>query len=421
MLKSWFATLKCFGLIAVISTVTGAMAALTGCSGGGAGNTPASQLSNPDLKHTGNKAREQLQQRKVSAKVALLLPLGAAGQSAIVAKGMKQAAEMALFESNHSGFRMIVKDTKGTADGATAAAHAAISENVELIIGPLFAKSVSAVSSVAQKQNIPVLAFSNDQRVARPNTYLLSFQANQDVRRIISFASAQGKRQFAAIVPDNAYGQAIETEFRSAVAAGGGIAVAVKRYPAGLGGILGPAHKLIEDIRAAEESGIQVDALFAPGGLDILTNLGSVIRQEKLDTAQIKLLGTGGWDYPNISRERAFIGAWYPAPSPRSWRAFSEKFSQSFGSAPPRIASLAHNAMTIAIRLASTHEKGERYSPANLTRRGGFVGADGIVRFTPQGLVERGLAVLEVQKFGPQVISSAPQTFSQSFGSSLNQ
>ncbi|NQX80329.1 MAG: penicillin-binding protein activator, partial [Hyphomicrobiaceae bacterium] len=297
---------------------------------------------------------------------------------------------------------------------------AALSENVELIIGPLFAESVASVSAIASKNNVPVIAFSNDHRVAGQNTYLLSFQENQDVRRIISFAIIHGNRHFAAIVPENSYGKTIESEFRTVVNAYGGIVVVVKRYPAGFGGILGAAHKLIEDIRAAEDSGIKIDALFAPGGPDILNNFGSVLRQKKLDTSQIKLLGTGSWDYPNISRERAFLGAWYPAPSPKSWRAFSEKFSQSFGTAPPRIASLAHNAMTIAIRLASTHSKGERYTATNLTRPGGFIGADGIVRFTPYGLIERGLAILEVRKFGSRVISPAPQTFSENFGVSLN-
>ena len=415
MLKEWFEILKYFSSVAIMIMATAFLVmALTGC-GGGTGGKTLSNLSNQDLTASDDKPKTLSSQREVSAKVALLLPLGAAGQAAIVAKGMRQAAEMALFESNNPGFRIVVKDTKGTVEAAAAAANAALAEDVELILGPLFAKSVRAVSEIAQKKNIPIIAFSNDQRVAGPNTYLLSFQANQDVRRIVAFATAQGKRQFAAIVPDNAYGVAVEAEFRSAVAAGGGIAVAVRRYPAGLGGILGPAHELVEDIRTAEESGIQIDALFAPGGQDILANLGSVIRQEKLDTSQIKLLGTGGWDYPNIAREKAFLGGWYPAPAPRSWRAFSEKFTQSFGSAPPRIASLAHNATTIAIRLASTHPKGERYTAKNLQRPGGFVGADGIVRFTNHGLVERGLAILEVKKFGPRVISPAPQTFSREF------
>ena len=41
----------------------------------------------------------------------------------------------------------------------------------------------------------------------------------------------------------------------------------------------------------------------------------------------------------------------------------------------------------------------------------GFTGVDGLFRFTPNGLVQRGLAVLEVEPQGAIVISPAPQSF----------
>jgi branched-chain amino acid transport system substrate-binding protein len=397
---------------AAAALATGLAIALGGCAINGGGSA-ASQLANPGITQPGAPAATQLPGRQaVKAKVALLLPLSAAGQSAVVAKAMKQAAELALFEHKDPGFQLAVKDTKGTPEGAAAAATEALAGGAEMIIGPLFAKSVSAVSPLAQKANVPVMAFSNDQRVAGNGTYLLSFMAQEEVRRIISFATSQGKRQFVGMVPDNDYGRLVETAFRAAVAEGGGIVVNVERYPPGLGGVLGPAHKVIEDIKVSEENGIQIDALFVPGGPDVLANLGPVIIQDKLDTSRVKLLGSGGWDYNGIGRHRAFIGGWYPAPDPRNWQAFSQKFSQTFGSAPPRVASLANNAVTIAIKLAATYGRGQRYAAANLTRSGGFVGADGIVRFRQSGLAERGLAVLEVQKTGSHVIAPAPQTFS---------
>ena len=41
----------------------------------------------------------------------------------------------------------------------------------------------------------------------------------------------------------------------------------------------------------------------------------------------------------------------------------------------------------------------------------GFTGVDGLFRFTPQGLVQRGLAVLEVEPQGTVVVSPAPRSF----------
>ena len=56
----------------------------------------------------------------------------------------------------------------------------------------------------------------------------------------------------------------------------------------------------------------------------------------------------------------------------------------------------------------SSNPPGARYTAANLTRPSGFNGADGPVRFNARGLAERGLAVLEVQKFGAIVADPAP-------------
>lgn len=393
------------------ATLAMLIAALGGLSLGGCATGSATSQLATAATTSSTQAAQSPATSNVSAKVALLLPLSATGHPAVVAKGMKQAAEMALFENNNPGFRLIVKDTRGTPEGATAAATAALADGAELIIGPLFAKSVTAASQIARQGKVPVIAFSNDQRVAGNGTYLLSFLAQEEVDRIVSFAASQGKRRFAALVPENDYGKLLEAAFRDSVSRSGGVIIALERHPAGAGGVLGPARTLVDAVKSADETGATVDALFLPGGPETLSSLGPIITHAKLDLTRTKLLGSGGWDYPNLGRDAAFIGGWYPAPDPRGWQAFSEKFTKTFGSAPPRIASLAHNAVTIAIRLAASNPKGTRYTTANLTRANGFIGVDGAVRFTARGTPQRGLAVLEVGKFGPRVVAPASRTF----------
>ena len=399
-----FKAFAAFALIAVFAVQ------LAGCAGGG--SSPVSQLTSPPPVATKQAPAPSAPiGGKVNAKVALLLPLSAKGQHAVVANRMKQAAEMALFENNQSGFRLLVKDTKGTAEGARAAATAAAADGTELVIGPLFSSSVKAVSQVLRPAGIPILAFSNNPQVAGQGTYLLSFLVSEEVERVVSYAAARGRTQFTALVPDDDYGKIVEHVFRTTVQKHGGIVVGLERYPPGTGGILEPARKVFEDIEVAKENGVIVDTLFIPGGPELLSIIAPSIKHAKLDTSTIKLLGTGGWDYPNIGRERAFVGGWFPSPDPRSWQNFSEKFAKAYGGAPPRIASLAHNAVTIAIRLATSNPKGQRFTAANLTRPTGFSGVDGAVRFTSAGLPQRGLAVMEVSKFANQVIDPAPQSF----------
>ena len=108
-------------------------------------------------------------------RIGLILPLSAQGNAGVAAQSMKNAAEMALAEFKATNVQLVVKDDGGTPQGAQTAAQQAINEGAEIIIGPLFAQSVSAVGQVARSRNIPVIAFSTDASVAARGVYLLSF------------------------------------------------------------------------------------------------------------------------------------------------------------------------------------------------------------------------------------------------------
>lgn len=342
-----------------------------------------------------------------AVKIAMLLPLAGFDQTAVVAKAMKQAGEMALFENDNPSVQLVVKDDKGTEEGARAAADEAIREGAEIILGPLLSRAVPGAAAVARPAGVPVIAFSNDRQVAGQGVYLMSFLAEPEVERVVSFAAAQGKRSFAALVPDDAYGRAIEPVFRDAVQRAGGMLATIELYPVQANGMVEPARRVVAAIKAAEEAGQPVDALFVPGGPDQLPQLGPLIAYSGIDTTRVKLIGTGAWEFPNIGRDAAFVGGWYPGPDPRGFSEFSQRFAKTFGSAPPRVASLAHDAVSMAISLSSS-PPGARFTAGNLTRPAGFAGIDGTVRFSASGLSERGLAVLEVQTFGSTIADPPP-------------
>jgi branched-chain amino acid transport system substrate-binding protein len=375
---------------------------LAGCSTNGPAEPPTAALAPPP--------GQGESQTRAPVKIALLLPMGGMGETAAIAKSMKQGAEMALFELNDPNVQLITKDDGGTTARARAAADEAIKEGAEIVIGPLLSQSVQGVAPVARQANVPVLAFSNNTQVAGQGIYLVSFLAEQEADRIVSYAASQGKRRFAALIPDDAYGAVVEAAFRRSVQNNGGTVAVVERYPLAANGMLTPAKRVVEAIKGGEESGARVDALFLPGGQESLLQIGPVIAYSGLDTTKVKLLGTSAWDFPTIGRETAFVGGWYPASDPVAWRSFSERFARTFGTAPPRIASVSYDAIGVAIGLSS-NAPGARYTQANLTRADGFSGVDGIIRFTPDGMSERGLAVLEVQKFGSSVIDGAPSSF----------
>ena len=342
-----------------------------------------------------------------TVKVALLLPITASGSTPAIAKALKQAAELALFDFDNPNVTLVPKDTRGTSDGARAAAESAIHDGAELILGPLFAQEVSSAAPVARQAGIPMIAFSSDEKVAGNGVYLLSFLAGRDVPRIVSFAMSRGKRNFAQLIPQSPYGRIAEAAFARAVSAGGGQgAVRATFPPDDSNAMLGPVRQIANAITGGQPA----DALFLPAGRDELPSLAPLLASADLTSGRVQFIGTGQWDYPNIGGEKAFIGGWYPAPDPKGWSNFTQRYAKTYGAVPPRLASLAYDAVSLAVSL-SQNPQGERYASTQLTRASGFAGVDGLFRLLPDGTCERGLAILEVREGGPQVIDPAPSSF----------
>lgn len=342
-----------------------------------------------------------------TVKVAVLLPLTGNASAQTVAKAMKQAGELALFDFNKPNVQLIPKDTHGTADGARLAAQEAAKEGAELIVGPLFAGEVSAVAPIAQSARIPVLAFSSDRNVAGNGVYLLSFVAGSEAPRMISYAVGKGKTRFAALFPQNDYGRLVEQAFTKAVQENHAQIVLTKTFPPEANGMLAPVKEIAA--LAKKGSSPQIDAIFIPAGGDTLPSLAPLFPYFETDTQAVKLMGLAGWDYPGAGRE-ALAGGWFAAPDPKGWQDFTRRYAETYGDAPPRLASLAYDAVSLAISL-SNNPAGRRFVASELTRPSGFQGVDGLFRLRPDGTSERGLAIMEVQKYGNQVIDPAPSAF----------
>jgi len=342
-----------------------------------------------------------------TVKVAVLLPVTGSGSTPAVAKALKQAAELALFDFDNPNVTLIPKDTKGTPDGARLAAESALQDGAELIIGPLFAQEVTGAAPVARQGGVPMIAFSSDEKVAGNGVYLLSFLAGRDVPRIVTFALSRGKRNFAELIPQSAYGRIAETAFARAVSSGGGSAPVRATFPPeDSSAMLAPVKQVANTIK----SGQAVDALFLPAGREELPELAPHLASSGLSSRSVQFIGTGQWDYPNIGSDRALVGGWYPAPDPKGWSSFVERYSKTYGAAPPRIASLGYDAVSLAVSL-SPNPPGQRFTTAQLTRPSGFSGIDGLFRLLSDGTCERGLAILEVREGAPQVIDAAPRAF----------
>ena len=339
-------------------------------------------------------------------KAGLILPLSASGNAGAAGGSMRGAAEMALAEFNVTELQLLVKDDGGNAPGARQVAQQALDEGAEILLGPIFAHSVSPVGQTARSRNIPVIAFSTDANVATRGVYLLSFLPESDVDRVVSYAMSQGKKSFAAAIPDNAYGSVAEAAFKQSVARRGGRVVALEHYP-------GDRNQMQAAIRTVAQSAARADAIFIPDGADTAPAVVQALGAAGVDLKRVQILGSGLWEDPQIFTNAALEGAWYAGPDSTGFRNFSSRFRARYGQDPARTASLAYDAVALISALTKT-QGDQRFSEQVLINSSGFTGIDGLFRFRADGTNQRGLAVMKVTPAGGQVISPAAKAFNGS-------
>lgn len=338
-------------------------------------------------------------------KIALILPLTQGGAPSTVGQSLRNAAELAMSERGMDAVTLLVKDDQSSAEGARAAAQAALSEGAEAFIGPLYAANMREVGRVARGGNRPVIGFSTDTSAAARGVFELSFLVETQVSRVVDFAASRGKKSMAVMAPETDYGNVALAQFQTVAAAQGVRVVAIERYRPG--GAAAAAQKIAG-------LGDAVDALFVPEQADQMTAVGGAITSAGIDIKRIQLLGTGVWNDARVMRLPALQGAWFAAPDNAGFNIFAQKYRAKFNSDPVRIATLSYDATSLLVALAQ--QQGNRFAESTLTNSDGFRGADGLFRFRADGQNERGLSVLQIRNGTSTVISPAPQKFTTAPG-----
>jgi branched-chain amino acid transport system substrate-binding protein len=357
-------------------------------------------------------------------KVALLLPLS--GPNTELGKAMLDAAQLALFTTAGDKLTLMPRDTAGTAAGAADAARSAIADGAKLILGPLTADEVVAVKPIAQAAGVNVIAFATIAQVAGGNVFLMGFLPRQEVQREVSFGHTQGLKRFAALAPNSPYGHLIGDSLQDIASAAGASVSRVEYFDPRSGDITASIKRLAPTVAAATApspdmgpapdqpaaAGLPFDALLLPEGGDQLKQIAAQLRTAGIDSTQVRFLGSGLWDDASIVGDPNLAGGWFAASPPDVRRQFETRFQDKFGHPPPRLASLGFDAAALAAALAKGNGK-DPFSQQAILNPSGFTGVDGLFRFTPQGLVQRGLAVLEVDPGSDKVVSPAPQSFQE--------
>src|ERR1700743_3468361 len=264
---------------------------------------------------------------QVPVRVGIILPFSSASPATrALAASMLKAAQLAMFDSGNRNILLMTADDGSGGEAAIKAAEQLLSQGAEGIVGPLFSASVQAIAPIARDRGVPVLAFSTEKSVAGNGTYLLSFLPQIEVRRVVGYAAANGHHQFAALLPQSAYGDVAGSAFNDAVSASHGNVADVEHFAANAGDVAAPSEAVVK-------SG--PDAVLIAQGGGMLRALAPTLSSHAASRDKVKLLGTGLWaDDPSLQRESSLEGSWDAAPAPNPDEQFVNKYRATFGAVP---------------------------------------------------------------------------------------
>ena len=357
-------------------------------------NVPAvssTDYSQVDLGHTN------------SLRVAMLLPLS--GADAAIGQDMKNAAMMAIGDINNNNLVVQFYDTRGTGSGARVALENALNAKSNLILGPLKAEEVSAISAETRSHGVPVVSFSTSPSVLQEGVYSIGLLNDEQIKRIVRYAADHNRRRLAVVLPDNSRGLNM---FKSVLAAAQKYGVEVTKA-----GFYAPSAmdftSLVTQMTASRSGGdLGFDALLIPESGNRLKAITSMFSYYDVAAPDVLFMGTSVWANTGLSKETELYGAVYPLMPLSRIEQFTAKYNELFGSRPNSLSIYAYDAVAMASFLTQS-DKDELAE--QIVRSQGFSGMSGLFRILPNGFNEHGLDVVKVTSEGPQLIEAAMQQF----------
>lgn len=378
-------------------------------------------------------------------RIGLLLPLS--GNLETLGKDLERAALMGMFATPQHLIEVYPEDTQGTPEGANTALQRVLERGVDVIVGPLLASEVEAIGPYASAAGKPIIAFSSDRRVATRGVHLMSTIPTEQARLMARHGIEQGKRVFAALLPDNTYGREMLKAFTEEL----------KKFPdakllsyvfyqPAAADLSGPLRQLvrmdesaaalkkeIDDLekehkqlagamsdekltrlkelkRAKPQPIVEYEALFVPAQAESMPLIASQLAFYDTDASSVMLLGSSLWDAPALLRNNGeyMRGARLPSGDHSGVKAFNTRFKSLYDADPHPLAPLAYDTIFL---LADLMENGLQDGVALndlLQREAGFRGVTGAYRFTKDGITSRAYNIMDVRGRSLRLLEEAP-------------
>lgn len=333
-------------------------------------------------------------------KIGVLLPLSGTGApfGEATLRGIKCASGeqggcqkmMGQVFSETPEVELVVRDGGMDATRIVSMVDQLVDEGVAAIIGPMSALLAVEASERAQDVKVVLMPITQKANIMEVGDYIfqMSYEADQQIKDLVSQARGRGLRTFGVFYPGNNYGREMAKMFKETVEASSGKVVSQASYDPGSPDISSAARQLKLGLNRVSYGGSSgFDALFVP---DVYWMMGRIIPALQLVTITgIPLLGTSAWNDPKLPVEQFadypgsfYMDLFHPEDGRSLTGQFSSTFSASYGRAPTSIEALGFDAAAMLIQASQRAGSIKSGKIRDSLLGGGFKGVTGIGGFS---------------------------------------
>ena len=359
-------------------------------------------------------------------KVGIMLPL--TGEHKNIGNIILNAIEMAIFQKEDNNIQLLIKDTEAKPEVAKKVFLELINEDVGIVIGPLFSKTLAAMQGLSDANNINIFALTNNKNLAKKGIWVFGIDPQAQTKRVLKFALDEGAKKIAALLPKNAYGLLL---FDTILNFSRDNLVDVEKiefYDVSIKSQRNAAKKIAEgfdeyqkilksieeddDIKNIEETNLLLkkpfDSVFIAATRQNLTILSSQLQYNNVDPTIVQYLGIASWEDKSILNEPALEGGIFATTSQLYQKKIKAIYKKSFNKEMPKIAMIAYDILAL---LSLFDTEGNSIETDQMINDEGYLGLRGLFRLKENGIVERTFDLKQVKNKKFRVYEKAKSEF----------
>ena len=341
-----------------------------------------------------------------ATKVGLLLPYGSKirGDEAL-AISLENAARLAAHDLGYRKIHLMVYATESKPKIAAKAAKKAVNDGADIIIGPLRSDVANSAAVAIVDKNINVLTFSNNTEISGRNLFLLGTSFETLAYRLTAYAYKNNSRNWLLIHPETKEGEVAKNAIVKAAQKNGILLQGTLSFELTTEGIVETIPKIAELVETLNVDTIMLTSNSA-GALPLL---GQLLPEKGVDPKIIRYIGLARWDVSKQTLKLPGLqNGWFALPDPILAKQFNTRYQTIFNQTPHPLASLAYDGVAV---VGALQKERKNMSSKSLRTSSGFLGVNGLFRFTKKGTNERSLSIATIRKNEITIIDPSSTSF----------